>query len=426
MSQPVPLAPPRKLIDVEIDGADGPRARGRHDPGRVPRRRAWTRPRSATRTTSRPLNACRVCVVEVEGARTLVPACSRAAEAGMKVTTDTERVAALAQARDGVPGLERGDGAHRARRPPVDGRVRRRPANGSARAMAAAAGGGAGRARRRATTTSPRTPRSPRACAQPVKIDNELYVRDYSRVHPLLQVRGGVRRRRAEHVRDRRRRPRVRRPDLHRVRRGPGRERVRVLRQLHRRVPHRRADVHLRARRARGRHVGRGGADRHEHDLPVLRRGVRARAPRAGQRDREGDVAGGPLRHERAPLHQGPVRVPVRAEPPAPPRGPRRGAAAGGADLAPDRPGRHGDRARRRALDAVRLRQARGDRRRRPAPAPRRPAPRGGLPRGRSSWWRPERQEPALPLAVARARRARRRRGRGAARRRAGRAGRRR
>ena len=39
-----------------------------------------------------PVNACRVCVVEVEGARTLVPACSRPAEDGMVVRTDSERV----------------------------------------------------------------------------------------------------------------------------------------------------------------------------------------------------------------------------------------------------------------------------------------------------------------------------------------------
>jgi ferredoxin len=38
------------------------------------------------------VNACRVCVVEVEGARVLAPACARKAEAGMKVKTDTERV----------------------------------------------------------------------------------------------------------------------------------------------------------------------------------------------------------------------------------------------------------------------------------------------------------------------------------------------
>jgi predicted molibdopterin-dependent oxidoreductase YjgC len=42
--------------------------------------------------TLTPVNVCRVCVVEVEGARTLVPSCSRKAEEGMVVHTDTERV----------------------------------------------------------------------------------------------------------------------------------------------------------------------------------------------------------------------------------------------------------------------------------------------------------------------------------------------
>lgn len=39
-----------------------------------------------------PVNVCRICVVELEGARTLVPSCARKAEAGMKVRTDSERV----------------------------------------------------------------------------------------------------------------------------------------------------------------------------------------------------------------------------------------------------------------------------------------------------------------------------------------------
>jgi predicted molibdopterin-dependent oxidoreductase YjgC len=39
-----------------------------------------------------PVNVCRVCVVELEGARTLVPSCSRKAEPGMVVHTDSERV----------------------------------------------------------------------------------------------------------------------------------------------------------------------------------------------------------------------------------------------------------------------------------------------------------------------------------------------
>lgn len=42
--------------------------------------------------TLTPVNVCRVCVVEVEGARTLVPACSRKVEAGMVVHTDSPRV----------------------------------------------------------------------------------------------------------------------------------------------------------------------------------------------------------------------------------------------------------------------------------------------------------------------------------------------
>jgi len=42
--------------------------------------------------TLTPVNVCRVCVVELEGSRTLVPACSRRAEQGMSIRTDSERV----------------------------------------------------------------------------------------------------------------------------------------------------------------------------------------------------------------------------------------------------------------------------------------------------------------------------------------------
>ena len=41
--------------------------------------------------TMTPANACRVCVVEVEGSRTLVPSCSRKAEDGMEIRTDSDR-----------------------------------------------------------------------------------------------------------------------------------------------------------------------------------------------------------------------------------------------------------------------------------------------------------------------------------------------
>ena len=42
--------------------------------------------------TLTPANACRICVVEMEGARTLVPACSRKVEPDMVIRTDSPRV----------------------------------------------------------------------------------------------------------------------------------------------------------------------------------------------------------------------------------------------------------------------------------------------------------------------------------------------
>lgn len=39
-----------------------------------------------------PVNVCRICVVEVEGSRTLVPACSRRLEQGMVINTHSDRV----------------------------------------------------------------------------------------------------------------------------------------------------------------------------------------------------------------------------------------------------------------------------------------------------------------------------------------------
>ncbi len=103
--------------------------------------------------TLTPVNVCRVCVVELEGARTLVPACSRKAEDGMVVHTDSERVrtsrrlvmellgssADLSTAPDALAYIER-YGAEPERFGPDSLTV-----------------------------------------AQAVKIDNDLYVRDYSK-----------------------------------------------------------------------------------------------------------------------------------------------------------------------------------------------------------------------------------------------------
>ena len=101
-----------------------------------------------------PVNVCRVCVVELEGARVLVPACSRKVEEGMKIRTDSERVRhsrrlvleLLASSVDmsltshQVGGWMTKYGAEPARFGPAAATV-----------------------------------------AQPVKVDNDLYVRDYSR-----------------------------------------------------------------------------------------------------------------------------------------------------------------------------------------------------------------------------------------------------
>ncbi len=43
--------------------------------------------------TLSPFNACRLCVVEVTGSRTLVPSCSRQVEGGEEITTESERIA---------------------------------------------------------------------------------------------------------------------------------------------------------------------------------------------------------------------------------------------------------------------------------------------------------------------------------------------
>ena len=202
-----------------------------------------------------PVNACRVCVVEVEGARTLVPACSRTAEDGMKVKTDTERVERSPQAGAGAAGLERRDGPDQPRRPPLDAATTRRIRTGSGHDATAPPRASATRANRAITTT--RRPDGGRR-RRPAHQDRQRALRArLLALHPLLQVRGGLRRRRAEHVRDRGCRARVRRPDLDGVSGRPRRERVRLLRELHRGLSHRRVDVHLRTRDARSRHVGR-------------------------------------------------------------------------------------------------------------------------------------------------------------------------
>jgi predicted molibdopterin-dependent oxidoreductase YjgC len=103
--------------------------------------------------TIRARNVCRVCVVEVAGNRALVPACSRPVEAGMEIVTDSPRVR---QARRLVLELL-GSSVDLTLTNHVDEWCEEYGAD------PARFGGAA------------------ETVAQPTKVDNDLYVRDYSK-----------------------------------------------------------------------------------------------------------------------------------------------------------------------------------------------------------------------------------------------------
>ena len=100
-----------------------------------------------------PKNACRICMVEVEGSRVLVPACSRAIDDGMVITTETERTR---HARKLVLELL-GSSVELDRTPRVAGWCEEYGADPARFGPGAA------------------------TVHQPAKVDNDLYVRDYSR-----------------------------------------------------------------------------------------------------------------------------------------------------------------------------------------------------------------------------------------------------
>ena len=127
-----------------------------------------------------PVNVCRVCVVEVEGSRVLVPACSRPVEPKMKVSTDSERVRLsrrvvleflassvdLSYASDDVRRWMERYGADPARYGPAGPPAEAGERDGAQPGHHHAPDGAA------ATAST---------VAQPIKIDNDLYVRDYAR-----------------------------------------------------------------------------------------------------------------------------------------------------------------------------------------------------------------------------------------------------
>jgi NADP-reducing hydrogenase subunit HndD len=172
------LETPKRLVDVTIDGATV----------RVPegatlleacRSHGVDTPTLCYLENLTPVNVCRVCVVEVEGSRTLVPACSRKAEAGMTVHTDSDRVRTsrkmvlefLASAADmslASPDVQRwlaDYGCDPSRYGPP----------------AADHAAGEGDAARPGEHQHEVSGADAATVAQPVKYDNEAYVRDYTR-----------------------------------------------------------------------------------------------------------------------------------------------------------------------------------------------------------------------------------------------------
>jgi predicted molibdopterin-dependent oxidoreductase YjgC len=170
----VPLPAPKRVVEATIDGRQVKVAEGttifeacRNDGVEIP-----VLCRGETLT---PKNACRVCMVEVEGSRTLVPSCSRPVEQGMVVTTRSERVDTsrrmvlelLGSSVDlsTTPNVERWNGEY---------------------GVDAARHGGADqltrdRDERAAGYHHPTDGRTAESVTQPVKDDNDLYVRDYSK-----------------------------------------------------------------------------------------------------------------------------------------------------------------------------------------------------------------------------------------------------
>lgn len=170
----VPPASPRRKVRVTIDGRELSVPEGT-TLLQATREAGVDTPTLCYLESLTPVNVCRICVVEVEGSRTLVPACSRKAEDGMVVRTNSERVRLsrrlilefLGSSVDVSTSpqiqsyLEQYNGRPERFGPP-------QPPSGerdSARAGIHAARDGS-----QAATV-----------AQPVKVDNELYVRDYGK-----------------------------------------------------------------------------------------------------------------------------------------------------------------------------------------------------------------------------------------------------
>jgi predicted molibdopterin-dependent oxidoreductase YjgC len=152
---PVPQAPPereRRSVEIKIDGKSVSVAEGSTILDAAKKLGIET-PTLCFLESLTPVNVCRVCVVELEGSRTLVPACSRKVEANMSIKTDSERV--RLSRRLVLEFLASSVDLSTA--PAMQGYIDRYDAH------------------------LERFGETQATVAQPVKVDNELYVRDYSK-----------------------------------------------------------------------------------------------------------------------------------------------------------------------------------------------------------------------------------------------------
>jgi predicted molibdopterin-dependent oxidoreductase YjgC len=203
---PLPVAPaprPRGQVELTVDGrkVSVPEGATLLD---AARQLGIATPTLCYLENLTPVNVCRICVVEVEGARTLVPACSRKADAGMVVSTDSPRVRLSRRlvlellassvdvstaptlqeymatydalpARFGEPAPPAAAGERDAARPGHH----EPPRDASSLPALAATAAGAAVAPIAVAPIAPAVAAA--TVAQPVKVDNELYVRDYSK-----------------------------------------------------------------------------------------------------------------------------------------------------------------------------------------------------------------------------------------------------
>jgi predicted molibdopterin-dependent oxidoreductase YjgC len=124
-----------------------------------------------------PVNVCRVCVVEVTGSRVLVPACSRRVEPGMEVQTGSERVRhsrrMVLELLGSAVDLSLAPGVAEMMEDYAADPTRFGPPAAPAEAGVIEA--------RHPGHHRPPTGDHAETVARPVKVDNDLYVRDYSR-----------------------------------------------------------------------------------------------------------------------------------------------------------------------------------------------------------------------------------------------------